>query len=130
MGNDLLAAALAGERLMQPALRHRQRLSGWAGLIAAPTAWFAAQQLGFYLTGQNCQSHQWIAPLINALAAAVAIAFGLLSFRTWRDHAGSAGASDQRAYFVAGVSTFITPIFVLVIVWQGLASFFYSGCEH
>jgi hypothetical protein len=115
---------------MQPALRHRQRLSGWAGLIAAPIAWFAAQQFGFYLTGPNCQSHHWIAPLINLIAAAITILFGLVSFRSWRDHAGAAAASDQRARFVAAVSSFIAPLFVLVIVWQGIAGFFYSGCEH
>jgi hypothetical protein len=39
-------------------------------------------------------------------------------------------ASDQRAHFIAGVSTFITPLFVLVMIWQGIAGFFYSGCEH
>ncbi len=60
---------------MQPALRHRQRFSGWAGLIVGPAAWFTAQQLDFYLTGPNCQSHHWITPLINVVAAAVTIAF-------------------------------------------------------
>jgi hypothetical protein len=130
LGDALLAAALAGERLMQPALRHRQSLAGWAGLIVSPTIWFAAQQLGFYLTGPNCQSHHWITPVVNFLAAAIAIGFGLLSFRVWQGHAAPIGASDRRARFVAGVSSFITPIFVLVLVWQGIAGFFYSGCEH
>ena len=115
---------------MQPALRHRQSLAGWAGLIAAPNLWFAAQQLGFYLTGPNCQGHHWIAPLINFVAAAAAIAFGLVSFRSWREHTQPVAASDQRARFVAAVSSFVTPIFVLVMIWQGVAGFFYSGCEH
>lgn len=115
---------------MKPALRHRQTISGWAGLIAAPTAWFAAQQLSYYLTSQNCQSHHWITPVVNFLLAATALLFGALSFRSWRDHSGGIGASDRRAHFIAGLSTLMAPLFALVMLWQGIAGFFYSGCEH
>jgi hypothetical protein len=115
---------------MQPALRHRQRLAGWAGLIAAPTAWFAAQQFAFYLTGPTCQSRYWIPLAVNSLAVIVTLAFGFLSFRSWKAHSEPKAASDQRARFIAGISTFIAPVFVIVMIWQGLAVFFYSGCEH
>jgi hypothetical protein len=115
---------------LKPALRHSQRIAGWAGLIAAPTSWFAAQQLSLYLTGPDCRGRHWIAPVIGVVAALVALGFGFISFRSWREHATGSTASDQRAQFIAALGAFVAPLFALVAIWQVLAGFFYTGCEH
>jgi hypothetical protein len=98
----------------------------WAGLFAGGFAWYAAHDLSLYLVRQNCTTSQLIAPLIHLVALAIALGGGFISYREIRTiRAGG------HAYSFAALVGFAAAILLsIVIVWQGVATLVYTGCER
>jgi hypothetical protein len=100
---------------------------GWAGLFGGAVAWYGAHDLSFYLVRANCSSHHWIAPSIHIAALAIAVTCGLISYRTLRTE--QEWPTDVRG-FAALVGTAAATLFSIAIVWQGIATLVYTGCER
>jgi hypothetical protein len=103
----------------------RSRSLALAGLMAGAGAWYAAHDLSFYWSGNNCQ-HGWIAPTIHGIALIVCLCGGALSARTFRRTEPSMGPQ----YFLALLGSLGGLLFTLVILWQGVATLVYTGCER
>lgn len=103
------------------------RESAWAGLVGGVISWYGAHEIGIFFSDYNCR-HHWILPAAHVLAAAACGFFGLLSLRAWRASRGR--AAEERDAFGALVSTLAAAVFAIVILWQAVAAFIYSGCER
>lgn len=98
----------------------------WAGVFGGAFFWYGAHDLGLYFSAYNC-THPWFVPFVHFVAFIGSIICGLLSFQAWPD-----GVIDrtQRRGFSAGIGMASASLFTLVILWQGLATLIYSGCER
>jgi hypothetical protein len=96
----------------------------WAGLFGGAAAWYAAHDLSFYLVRVNCGTWPWLATTIHALALLLVVICGLVSFR-----AAPANVFTLRG-FSAWTGVGAAALFALVIIWQGLGTLIYSGCER
>jgi len=107
-------------------------LSAWAGLVAAPAAWTAHQQILADVTYGRCDaSGAPLALAVGLVAAVVAIAAGLVSFRAWRRSGEPAsGAHDEPRRFVAALSAMAAVLFLLVILIQTLAGLILPECAR
>jgi hypothetical protein len=97
--------------------------SGWVGLIGGAAAWYGAHELGFYFSNANC-ARPWIAPVVHVIALSIAVVATLLSFRADPEHSRGGGS------FVRAVGMGAGALFALLILWQGVATIIYSGCEQ
>jgi hypothetical protein len=97
----------------------------WAGQLSGPAAWAINTQLGYALVPWSCAHGINLIPWVALIAALLAAAGGLVSWRVWRDQA----ASDN-ARFVAVVGLLLAALFALVILMQGAAGLVFQGCER
>ncbi|MDB5411956.1 MAG: hypothetical protein JWR10_291 [Rubritepida sp.] len=100
----------------------RARSRAWTGLFAGVAAWYLAHEATLYFTRVNCR-HFWVAPLFDLAGLALALAGGFVSWRTLR------GSSEEVTDFGAWIGTGAALLFSIVLLWQALATGFYSGCE-
>jgi hypothetical protein len=91
------------------------------GLLAGPIAWYTAHEIGFYYSDYNCH-HPWILPMVHILALLVALFGTWYSFVNW--------FRTKQTTFGALIGIASGLLFSLVILWQGLALFFFSGCDR
>jgi hypothetical protein len=100
----------------------------WAGLAGGAAFWYAAHDIGFYYSGHDCK-YQWAIRLVHVLTLLACIYCSFISVRVW----GS--ASDENpdsggVAFGAGISAAAGILFSIVILWQGIAAFVFSGCSR
>jgi len=100
------------------------RFAPWAGLFGGGVSWYAAHDLALYLVNDNCRQ-MWITPVIHLVALAACLAAGWVSWR-----ALPADRGDHRRVFAASLGVAAAALFALVILWQGMATLIYSGCER
>jgi hypothetical protein len=98
----------------------------WTGLFAGGFAWYAAHDLSLYLVRQNCTTNQLIAPLIHLVGLAIALGGGFISYREIR----TTGGGNEAYSFAARVGFAASLLLSLVILWQGIATLVYTGCER
>jgi uncharacterized membrane protein len=96
----------------------------WIGIFGGAALWYGAHDLGFYFSDYNCR-HTWILPTIHVLFFLACLICAGLSFRIWRR-----GDREAVRTWVAGIGVAAAFLFSLVILWQGIATFIYSGCER
>jgi hypothetical protein len=104
----------------------RQQLESWAGLLGGAVSWYGAHEASFYLVRQNCAGKPWIVPLIHLAALAITVSAGTLSFKQSRR---ARPLADSPA-FEALIGTGAALVFVVVILFQGVAGLIYTGCER
>lgn len=103
-----------------------ERHASWAGLALAPTSWYAMHVAVSSLTPAECGG--WPATLlVAALAAAVTLAGGVISYRYLRA-AGPSGDGTRR--FIGWIGVAASLLFLFVIACQGAAGLLYTGCER
>ena len=102
-------------------------VASWAGLFAGGLAWYAAHDLSFYLVRHNCTTSHIIAPLIHLVALAIALGGGFISYREIRT---PPGAGKEAYTFGATIGFTAALLLSVVIVWQGIATLVYTGCER
>jgi hypothetical protein len=108
--------------------RHGDDPRVWLGWVG-PTAFFAAHIGGYAATPLACHARRWLEPSLFAVAALVCLAAACATWLARGAHATPA-ATDQRARFLALVSTTSLLLFALVLLWDVAASLTYSGCER
>jgi hypothetical protein len=121
------------------------RLEGmsWFGLLGAPVAWTAMHVLGYGLTEATCSpaGTRWSIALdgwtlaLTAVAAATAALAGLAALGAFigtRNVEGAGGSEEPpprgRIHFLSVVGMAISPLFLAIILMDGLAVSFLSNC--
>jgi hypothetical protein len=90
----------------------------WAGVFGGFLFWYLAHDIGFYFSGHGC-NYSWVPRVIHVVCFLGAVFATFLSFRTWR---------ENKMTPLLNVSA--GALFSLVILWQGIATFVYAGCER
>jgi hypothetical protein len=102
------------------------RLAPWAGLLGGAAAWYAAHDASFYaLRASSCAAAPWVVAGIHAMALLVVLGAGALSYRSVRPEQWRTGPTFEG---VIGLGAAL--LFAVVIIWQGAAVLFYSGCDR
>ena len=115
-----------------PDARHIRML--WGGLLLAPAAFLANLQIAYALVPAACAARNTLPlHLVNAASLAVALAGGLIAWRSWstvgrRWPDGEAGPIG-RSRFLAAMGVSLTALCVLVIVAQWTAVFLLDPCQ-
>ncbi len=101
--------------------------SPWIGLVGGVISWYAAHEIGFFLAGNDC-TLRWILKTVHVIAFLVAIICVRLSAQAVNRL--KTDAEPPTKLTIAFVSLGAAVLFAIVILWQTLATFFYSGCER
>src|SRR3954454_4789006 len=117
---------------MPTAVRHTISPGIGTGLALGPAAWFITQQVSYDLASKPCG---FVPPtvmlLVNLLGLAVVAVGAWLCWQSWRlPVAAPQPASRTERNFAAGLGFTLCCLFAITIAWQGLATFFYTGCER
>ena len=106
------------------------RIAPWLGWIGGIAGWFASQQLGSSFAQLYCDGAN-LAPmlLLGAVALAVALAGGLMSWGVWRHPANGAERPVRSRSFIAGTGALAALVFALAIVFQTAASLVIPQCH-
>jgi hypothetical protein len=115
-----------------PDARHIRML--WGGLLLPPAAFLANLEIAYALVPAACAARDTVLlHLVNAASLAVALAGGLIAWRSWNTVGrlwpnGEAGPIG-RSRFLAAVGVSLAVLCVLVIVAQWLAVFLLDPCQ-
>jgi len=118
----------------------RAALLMWIGVWAAPVAWALQHAAGLMLGFAQCNvnGRRWQIPLetwqvitavICGLVAITGIAAAILAFRGTRDRS-EAAPPGSRIHFMAAMALAIGPLFLAIIVLNGLAMGFGDLCRQ
>jgi hypothetical protein len=104
-----------------------------AGFGIGAIAWATSTELNYALVPKVCVTHWPLIPFA-AVALAVLAAFGLvLSAMAWRKDRPLPSPERPEAgvphKLLAGIGILAGVLFTIIIIMQGLASLFLSGCE-
>lgn len=107
----------------------------WAGVIGAPAAWSLQMVAGYALTEHAC-ANTWSYLTLHLLTlafAVVAAACGWVSWRAYRRVGGGSpdeidGGPVPRERFLGFLGAGLSALSVVVILAQGVPSFFFDGC--
>lgn len=106
----------------------------WAGVIGAPAAWGLQLQAGYSLTPWACRAGlHFTLHVITAVAVVLALAGAYLSWRAWLAAGGGSpdktdGGPVARERFLGALGVAMGALSAVVIVAQGIASFYFDGC--
>jgi hypothetical protein len=104
----------------------------WAGLATGPGAWSISTMLNYVLVPVSCTEQTRLVPIVAVVLILVALAGGRLSWRALQasPRGIGGGRSDAAERFIARLGAAAAVLFAAVILMQGLAGFFYNGCER
>ncbi len=128
---DLPGAGPHPDLALPPAASTRRQVFG---LLAAPIVWAAQLQAGYSLGTMYCVDRdRLLMHLVTLVGLAVAAAGAWVAWRAWQA-IGQAWPEDEggppgRTRFVAAVGAIGSAGFFVVILAQGLPSFFYPICR-
>jgi hypothetical protein len=106
----------------------------WVGVVGSGAIWALQLQTLYSLTPMLCRHDMNVLPhVLTAIFLSGAAVCGLLSWHDYR-HVG-AGDSDEtgggpiaRTRFLGMLGTLVSVMFFLLILAQGIASFFLNAC--
>jgi hypothetical protein len=110
----------------------------FAGVAAAPAAWFTQFTVGQYLSVASCtpggggiSPHSWTLPatIVGALVAVSGGLCALSTFRATRDLDNDSDPPLGRVHFIGIVGMVTSTLFLFVILMGGLGALQYSGCR-
>lgn len=99
----------------------------WAGL-AGPFAWAVQTELGLALSGRTCGYKTNVILMLAAACMIAALSGAWISWRAGRTPRLIEGTQGNPRRFIAGISAALGLLFAIVILMQGIASLFLSGC--
>jgi hypothetical protein len=113
----------------------------WFGVAGAPGAWVTQFAVDYWLTQAHCSvaGTRWGIALdtwvivLTVLAAAVAVAAGLVALFLFRATAGAeseAAPPPGRIHFLATVGIAITPLFLAIILMNGVGATVLPNCHQ
>jgi hypothetical protein len=123
----------------------RRELLTWFGVLGAPFAWTLQFLFGFTVSEAACNEAgtRWgvavdgLTVAATAAAAAVAVLAGLSAvavFRETRQAEGEGGAQEKpqlgRVHFLATVGVAISPLFLFIIVMNGVGVAVLANCHQ
>jgi hypothetical protein len=106
----------------------------WAGVLGAPAVWSLQLQLGYMMVPWVCTNgHLWVLHAITIVALVLAaVCFGLCFLEHRRvgpgGLEGEEGGFPGRTRFLAVLGMLVSSTFFLLILAQGLPSFFLNPC--
>jgi heme/copper-type cytochrome/quinol oxidase subunit 2 len=112
----------------------------WFSVAGAPVAWGLQFGISYWITQTHCNSaaggwtgvgQGWVIGL-TVVAALVAAAAGLTAvafFRATRDVEHDDGPPAGRSHFLSVVGMAITPLFLFIIVMNGVGASYLSPCH-
>jgi len=118
----------------------RASLLTWVGVWAAPVAWAIQHAVGVMLGIAQCgpNGRRWelalttlnvLTAAIAALVAIVGIGAAIVAFRATQDRS-EAAPPGSRIHFLAAMALAIGPLFLAIIVLNGLGTGFGDGCRQ
>jgi hypothetical protein len=105
------------------------KLSIFAGLLIAPTAWAINTQLGEILPYIDCRQQGRFSALGSFFALAAASLAGAISWG-WVRHARATSSLTSVSSFTASLGALSALIFAFALSLQGIAALVLSGCER
>jgi hypothetical protein len=118
----------------------RASLLAWVGVWAAPVAWAIQHAVGVMLGIAQCgpNGRSWEIALtglnvatavVAALVAVVGIVAGIVAFRGTQDRSDAA-PPGSRIHFLAAMALAIGPLFLAIIILNGLGTGLGDGCRQ
>jgi hypothetical protein len=106
----------------------------WAGVIGAPAVWGMQLQLGYAIAPWSCSTKMHLALHgLTLVALLLVIIAAAISHRDWK--AAGGGSPDEtlggivgRQRFLGVLGMLLSGLSAVVILAQGIASFFFDGC--
>jgi hypothetical protein len=117
-----------------PESRRRISSAGWAGVLGAPAIWGAQQEAMYALTQWVCLSGNYAVLVVITIACLIGAAVcGFVSWRTWRRSGGESpddtdGGAIARSRFLGALGVITSVMFFLLILAQGIPTFFFDAC--
>ena len=105
------------------------KLSIFAGLLIAPTAWAINTQLGEILPYIDCRQQGRFSALGSLFALTAASLAGAISWG-WVRHARATAPLTSMSGFSASLSALSALIFAFALLLQGIAALVLNGCER
>jgi len=105
----------------------------WAAVLGAPLIWAIQFETGYALVPKVCtfQGH-YVLHIVSLLGLVLALIGGFLSWRQWRRIGGSPdeteGGPIGRRRFLGALGVFSALLYSMLIIAQGIASFFFDAC--
>ena len=115
-------------------LPDRQSFLLWVGLLGAPAVWGVQFQAGYALVPKACANQsRLLLHLLSLLFLALAAGGVWLAYREWHRlrPTSPSGTDEERIAwprFLALLGMMTSALFVLLIIAQGLPSFFIDPC--
>jgi hypothetical protein len=100
----------------------KPQLQAWSGLPIGLLAWYGAHEIGFYMLASDCAARGWLVLTMHVIALSIALTGAALSAATLKSN------GDAKFGAIVGLGTGL--LFAFVILWQGVATLIYSGCER
>src|SRR4051812_10241064 len=118
---------------LEPPAPHKT-VSLWAGVLGSPALWGIHMQLDYALVPTLCGhgGHLWVLHVLAGVFAVLSAFTFVLCWREW--HAMGASTQDDavggagRTIFLSALGMMTAALFTLVIIAQGIASFFINPC--
>jgi hypothetical protein len=103
----------------------------WSGIIAAPIAWAAHQQIVSNMNYGDCATGDGaLAAFVGILALLVVGLAASLSFQGWKAHAPAGGLSNPAARLIGALSLMLCGLMGLTILVQILAGAMVPACAR
>jgi hypothetical protein len=102
----------------------------WIGVLAGPILWFVQMEANFVLVRETCGTGRL--NLLRGITVASAIIAMLAAMLAWRNFRTSANAADNPGLrrFMGSLGILVSLLFALVILAQGLPTFFIDPCKE
>lgn len=113
---------------------HGRSVALWAGVLGSPVVWAVQFQAGYMLVPWTCRTHDYFVLHLVTLVALLLVAVGAyLSWRDWKRVGGGSpestdGGPIPRIRFLGALGVVVSVMFWLLILAQGISSFFFSAC--
>jgi hypothetical protein len=103
-----------------------------AGLVTGPAAWGISTQLNYALVPWVCASGWRVIPIATLILVALGLFGTAVSWRAWHrapSLRSESAAAGEPAELLAILGVLSGALFSLIVLMQGSASLFLTGCE-
>jgi hypothetical protein len=105
----------------------------WGGVIGVPALWSLQFLLGYALPTFACEKIAAIHHVLTILFVIASLFVAVLARRQWKSTGGQPPDVDEggpmgRRQFLGALGALVSLMFALLILAQGMPSFFFDGC--